>query len=67
MKALAQAMQECSVIRHHFDLVSSLHLTFSQEYQKAKVIVETLEAVIRMLSTSSLERSGSWNAMACGE
>ena len=67
MEALARAVQDCSVIRHHFDLVSSSHLALSQEYQKAKVMVETLEAVIRMLSTSSLERSGSSNAMACGE
>jgi hypothetical protein len=52
------------VIRHHFDIVSSSHLALSQECQKAKVMVETLEAVIRMLSTSSLERSGSSDAMA---
>ena len=67
MEALARAVQDCSVIRHHFDLVSSSHLALSQECQKAKVMVETLEAVIRMLSTSSLERSGSSNAMAGGE
>jgi len=30
-------------------------------------MVKTLEAVIRMLSTSSLVRSGSSNAMAGGE
>ncbi|PVH67630.1 hypothetical protein DL98DRAFT_662547 [Cadophora sp. DSE1049] len=67
MEALGRAVQDCSVMRHHFDLVSSSQLVLSQELQKAKVMVETLEAVIRMLSTCSFERSGSSDAMASRE
>ncbi|KAH9205165.1 hypothetical protein DL95DRAFT_470817 [Leptodontidium sp. 2 PMI_412] len=67
MEWLGRAVQDCSVMRHHFDLVSSSHLTLSQELQKAKVMVATLEAVIRMLSTSSFERSGGSDVMASGE
>jgi hypothetical protein len=63
MEALARTVQDCSVMKHHFELVSSSHLALSQESQREKLKVETLEAVIRMLYTSSLEKSGSLDSM----
>ncbi|CZT07007.1 uncharacterized protein RAG0_12592 [Rhynchosporium agropyri] len=66
MEALARAVQDYSVLRHNFDLVSSSHLALSQEFQKARVMVETLDAVIRTLSGSSFEESASRNTVVSG-
>jgi hypothetical protein len=45
-------------MRHHFQLVSNSNLALSQELQKAKVMVKTLEAVIQMLYISSPNKFG---------
>lgn len=55
-------MQDNSAVRYHFELLSSSHFALSQEVQKAKVMVETLEAVIEMLYLSSAKVSNSPNS-----
>jgi ABC-type phosphate transport system auxiliary subunit len=57
-EALNRSVYNYSLIRHHFQLISNSNLALSQELQKAKVIVKTLEAVIQMLYISSLNKFG---------
>lgn len=64
MDAHARALQDCNMLSHHFQLVSGSHLALSKEFEKAKLMVETLEAVIRMLYISSCEISGGKDSMA---
>ena len=67
IEALTRAVQDNSVIRYHFELLSGSHFTLSQEVQKAKVMVETLEAVIEMLYLSSAKVSNRPESKPHGE
>lgn len=49
-------------MRYYFELLSSSHFVLSQEVQKAKVMVETLETVIEMLYLLSAKVSNSPNS-----
>ncbi len=52
VEALARSTQDCRQVMDQFQLVSNANLACSQELRKAKLIVETLEAVIVLLHTS---------------
>ena len=62
VEALARCVHDCGQMRYHCQLLSNSNLALSQELQKAKLMVETLEAVIQMLYTSSPDRLGSTNS-----
>jgi hypothetical protein len=51
--ALARSVQDCSQVMNQCQLVSNANLALSGELRKAKFMVETLEAVIMLLYTSS--------------
>jgi hypothetical protein len=53
IEALARSVQDCSQVRNQCELVSNANLALSNELRKAKFMVETLEAVILLLYTSS--------------
>jgi len=63
IEAHKQAIENCKMMSYHFQLVSSSHFAITQEFEKAKLMVKTLEAVIRMLYISSGENSGSMGTM----
>lgn len=52
VEALARCVHDCGQMKYHCDLLSNSNLALSQELQKAKLMVETLEAVIQMLYNS---------------
>jgi hypothetical protein len=58
-EALARSVQDCSQVMNQCQLVSNANLALSQELRKAKLMVETLEAVILLLYTSSRKMSES--------
>lgn len=58
IEALARSTQDCSQVMSQCQLVSNTSLAISQELQKAKLIVETLEAVIVLLYTTSKNKGG---------
>jgi hypothetical protein len=53
IEALARSVQDCSQAMNQCQLVSNANLALSEELRKAKFMVETLEAVILLLYTSS--------------
>jgi hypothetical protein len=52
-EALARSVQDCSHFVNQCQLISNANLALSGELRKAKFMVETLEAVILLLYTSS--------------
>jgi hypothetical protein len=58
VEALARSTQDCSHAINQCQLVSNTNLALSQELRKAKLMVETLEAVILLLYTSSKDKDG---------
>jgi hypothetical protein len=52
-EALARSVQDCSHLMNQCQLISNANLALSGELRKAKSMVETLEAVILLLYTSS--------------
>jgi hypothetical protein len=52
-EALARSVQDCSHLVNQCQLISNANLALSGELRKAKFMVETLEAVILLLYTSS--------------
>jgi predicted RNase H-like nuclease (RuvC/YqgF family) len=53
MEALAQCVEQCTLMRNHCHIMSNTNLALSQELQKGKFMVETLEAVLQMLYKSA--------------
>ena len=58
IEALARSTQDCSRVMGQCQLMSNTSLALSQELQKAKLMVETLEAVIVLLYTTSKDENG---------
>jgi DNA repair exonuclease SbcCD nuclease subunit len=58
IEVLARSTQDCSRMMDQCQLVSNTNLAISQELQKAKLMVETLEAVIVLLYTTSKDKDG---------
>lgn len=56
IEALARSTQDCCQMANQCQLLSNANLALSQELRKAKLMVETLEAVILMLYKLSPER-----------
>lgn len=63
-EALTRCVQDCTLMRTHCQILSNSNLALSGELQKAKLMVETLEAVIQMLYTT--DRCGSASAAPYG-
>ena len=53
IEALARSVQDCSHLMNQCQLVSNANLALSEELRKRTFMVETLEAVILLLYTSS--------------
>lgn len=53
MDALEQCVGHCTLMRNHCHIMSNTNLALSQELQKGKFMVETLEAVLQMLYKSA--------------
>jgi hypothetical protein len=51
MEALARSTQDCRKVMNQCLVISNTNLSLSRELEKAKVMVETLEAVIMLLYT----------------
>ena len=66
-EALTRSTQDCSQVMNQCQLLSSTNLALSQELRKAKLMVETLEAVIMMLYKSSPEKENSTGTAYSGE
>ena len=58
--ALGRSTQNCSQVIHQCQLVSNTSLVISENLRVAKLTIETLEAVIVLLYTSSKD----WNSRA---
>ncbi|KAH6664013.1 hypothetical protein B0J14DRAFT_682541, partial [Halenospora varia] len=58
IEALACSTQDCSHMMSQCQLVSNTNLALSQELQKGRLMVETLEAVIVLLYTTSKDKDG---------
>jgi len=58
IEALARSTQDCSMVMNQCQIVSNTNLGLSRELQKAKLMIETLEAVIVLLYKTSKERDG---------
>ncbi len=58
IEALTRSTQDCSQVINQCKLVSNASQAISQELQKAKLMVETLEAVIVLLYTTSKNKDG---------
>ena len=54
-------MQNCSQVMNQCQLVSNTNLALSKELGKAKLMVETLEAIILLLYTSHSGKDGRIN------
>jgi hypothetical protein len=63
VEALARCVHDCGQMKYHCDLLSNSILAKDQELQKAKLMVETLQAVIQMLYNSP-DRLGCTNSTA---
>lgn len=51
IEALARSTQDCSQVMNQCLVISNTNLALSRELEKAKVMVETLEAVLMLLYT----------------
>ena len=58
IEALAHSTRDCSQVINQCQLTSNTNLVLSRELQKAKLMVETLEAVIVLLYTTSKDKDG---------
>ncbi|RDL36271.1 uncharacterized protein BP5553_06883 [Venustampulla echinocandica] len=58
IEALAYSTQSCEQIMKQCQLASNTSLAISEDLRRAKIMVETLEAVIVLLYTSSKDRDG---------
>jgi hypothetical protein len=58
MEALAHSTQECTRITSQYHLALNTNFALSRDLHKAKVMIETLEAVIVLLHTTSKQSDG---------
>jgi hypothetical protein len=59
IEALTRSTQDCCRMANQYQLLSNTNFAIAQELQKAKLMVETLEAVILMLYKLSPDRDKS--------
>jgi len=58
IKALARSTQDCSQVMNQCQVVSNTNTALSRDLQKAKLMIETLEAVIVLLYTTPKDMDG---------
>ena len=58
IEALARSTRDCSHVMNQCQMVSNTNMALSKELGKAKLMVETLEAVILLLYTSRSGKDG---------